>query len=192
VALDKNRPVAQDPYSLLPQVPSFPLTSEDIVDFQPLAPAQTGEGGSVSPELSWSKFPKKTRSFLLTCVDPDSPKEGGMCLWLVADIPVSVTSIPAGNSMTMVKALTSRFIRPASSIGVDEALDLRNDRGSLGFAGANPPKGDREHRYYFAIHALQVEQLDLPHGRRTAADLVLATAIPHIIARGVIMGTSQR
>jgi len=192
VAKPKNRPSVDDPYSLLPPVPSFTLVSDDITDGQPLGPAQCAEGGSISPQLSWSGFPSDTHSFMLTCLDPDSPKEGGMCLWLVVDIPLTVRSVVSGMSTTMVKALASRFFRPASSIGVDEALDLRNDRGTLGFAGANPPKSDGAHRYYFAVHSLDVEQLDLPHGRRTAPDLALATAIPHTIGRGVIMGTSQR
>ena len=192
VAKKNNRLDVDDPYSLLPPVASFQLTSEDLTHQEPLGFGQTAEGGSVSPQLSWSGCPSETRSFMLTCVDLDSPHEGGMCLWLVADIPVTVRSIMSGISTSMVKALASRFFRPASSIGVDEALDLRNDRGTLGFAGANPPKGSGVHRYFFAIHALDVEHLDLPHGRRTAPDLATATAIPHTIGRAVLMGTHQR
>jgi Raf kinase inhibitor-like YbhB/YbcL family protein len=192
VAIDKNRPVAPDPYSYLPQVPSFQLTSTDIEDGQALPEAQTSEGGSISPHLEWLGFPENTQSFLLTCFDPDSVKEGGTFLWLVADIPVSITSVPSGNSTSMMKALASRFFRPASSIGIEDALDLPNDRGTLGYAGANPPKGDRPHRYFFAVHALDVEQLELPHGRRTAPDLAAATAVPHTIGRGVLMGIHFR
>ena len=192
MAIDKDRPVAPDPYSYLPQVPIFQLTSTDIENGQELPLVQTADGGSISPQLSWSGFPEETRSFLLTCFDPDSPKEGGTWLWLVADIPVTVTSVASGNSMSMMKSIASRFFRPASSIGFEEALDLPNDRGTLGYAGAAPPKGDRAHRYYFAVHALDVETLELPHGRRTAPDLAAATAVPHTIARAVLMGTRQR
>ena len=192
MAIDQDRPVAADPYSLLPRVPLFSLTSTDISDGQPLPTAQTSDGGSISPQLSWSGFPLETKSFLLTCFDPDSPKEDGLWLWLVADIPSDVTSIPAGNSTSMMKALASRFFRPASSIGVEEAIDLPNGSGTVGFSGAAPEKGDRVHRYYFAVHALDVETLELPHGRRTAPDLAAATAVPHTIARAVLMGTHQR
>ena len=192
MAFDTNRSVAPDPYSVLPQVPKFLLTSTDIEDGKVLSAAQTNEGGNVSPQLSWSGFPEETKSFLLTCFDPDAPREGGMWHWLVANIPNTVTSIPAGNSASLVKVIASRFFRPASSIGVEEALDLPNGAGTVGFLGAAPPKGDRTHRYYFAIHALDVEQLELPHGRRTAPDLVAATAIPHTMARAVLIGTYQR
>jgi Raf kinase inhibitor-like YbhB/YbcL family protein len=198
VAIDLNRPVAPDPYSILPKVKKFLLTSDDVTDGQPLALAQTAEGGNASPHLAWSDFPSETQSFLLTCYDPDAPSEGGFWHWLVADIPLEVTSIEAGTpssagvATVMVKAVASRFFRPTSSTGVPEAVDLPNSIGSAGFIGAAPPKGDRIHRYFFAIHALDVAKLELPHGRRTAPDLVAATAVPHTIARAVLLGTHQR
>ncbi len=192
MAIDLKRPVAPDPYTILPPVPAFELTSDDVVHGQPLAAAQTADGGSVSPHLAWSGYPPETQSFLLTCYDPDAPREGGFWHWAVADIPVTVNSIPSGNSVSMMKALASRFFRPPSSIGVAESMDLPNGSGIPGFLGAAPPKGDRVHRYFFAVHALNVTQLELPHGRRTAPALVAATAVPYTVARGVLMGTFQR
>jgi len=192
VAIDMNRPVAPDPYTVLPRVPSFTLVSDDITDGQPLAAPQTAAGGNVSPQLAWSGFPEATQSFLLTCYDPDAPREGGLWHWLVADIPVTVTSIPAGNTLSGIRALASKFFRSASSIGVDEAMDLPNSLGTVGFLGAAPPKGDRLHRYLFAVHALDVAHLELPHGRKTAPALTAATAIPHTLARAVLVGTCQR
>ena len=157
-----------------------------------LALEQTVEGGSISPQLSWEGFPEQTLSFMLTCFNPDDPNEGGMWHWLVADIPVSVTSVQSGNSMSVVKSIASRFFRLASSIGVEEALDLPNGSGTLGFIGAALPKEDRIYRFFFAVHALDVDHLELPHGRRTAPDLVGATAVPHTLARAVLVGTRQR
>ncbi|MDR2974161.1 MAG: YbhB/YbcL family Raf kinase inhibitor-like protein [Propionibacteriaceae bacterium] len=159
---------------------------------KPLALEQTADGGSISPQLTWSGYPPQTQSFLLTCYDPDAPREGGFWHWLVADIPVTVTSIPSGSAIGRIKALANRFFRPPSSIGVPEAIDLPNSAGLPGFMGAAPPKGDRAHRYFFAIQALEVAHLELPHGRKTAPALVSATAIPYTIARGVLMGTFQR
>ncbi len=192
MAIDLKRPVAPDPYSVLPPVPAFTLTSEDIVNGKPLAPAQTSEGGSVSPQLAWSGFPAETLSFMLTCYDPDAPREGGFWHWLVTDIPVTVTSVASGTAISMVKSLASRFFRQPSSIGVPESVDLPNSLGTPGFMGAAPPKGDRVHRYFFAVHALKVAHLELPHARRTAPALVAATAIPFTLARGVIVGTCRR
>jgi len=192
VAIDMSRPVAPDPYSVLPPVPHFTLTSDDISPGEPLAAPQTADGGNVSPQLAWEGFPDTTASFLLTCYDPDAPREGGFWHWLVADIPVTVTSVPAGNATSVVKAIASKFFRPPSSIGVDEATDLPNGLGTYGYLGAAPPKGDRVHRYIFAVHALDVATLELPHGRKTAPELVAATAVPHTLARAVLIGTHQR
>lgn len=192
MVIDLKRPVAPDPYSVLPPVPGFTLTSEDLTQGRPLKEPQTAQGGSISPQLSWSGFPDETKSFLLTCYDPDAPIEGGFWHWLVSDIPVGVTSIATGSTISVVRAVANRLFGASSSIGISEATDLPNSQGSLGYYGACPPKGDRVHRYFFAVHALGVQTLDLPHGRRTAPDLVAATAVPHILARAVLMGTYHR
>ena len=58
-----ERRTAPDPYDLLPQVPSFELTSPDLTDGQPLATAfahGTAGGEDRSPALSWSGFPAAT------------------------------------------------------------------------------------------------------------------------------------
>lgn len=192
MAINMNRPVAPDPYSVLPPVAEFLLTSDDFEPGQPLASPQTAEGGSISPQLAWSGFPGETQSFLLTCYDPDAPRESGFWHWLVADIPIDVTSIPAGPNVSVVKAIVGKIFRPTSSIGVEEAVDLPNTLTLYGYYGAAPPKGDRVHRYIFAVHALDVAHLELPHGRRTDPALVAATAIPHTLGRAVLIGTFQR
>jgi len=192
VIFDPNRPVAPDPFVALPPVPAFVLTSDDMRDGEPLRRAQTAAGGSVSPSLSWSAFPEATRSFLLTCYDADAPHAGGVWHWVVGDIPASVTSVPTGNRRSIARALVSVVVRPASSIGEPEAVDLPSTMRATGFLGASPPKGDRAHRYFFAVHALDVARLALPRGRTTPPALVAAAALPHTLARAVLMATHQR
>ena len=90
-----------NPYDFLPALPTFTVTSESFTDGQPWGNDQVsgimGAGGSdVSPQLSWSGFPEETRSFAVTVYDPDAPTGSGFWHWAVANLPATVTDLPAG------------------------------------------------------------------------------------------------
>src|SRR5271155_1675345 len=141
-----------DPYAALPKLPSFHLESASITDGQPLAKPQVsgimGAGGEdVSPQLSWSGFPDGTRSFAVTVYDPDAPTLSGFWHWAVANLPASVTELAAG-------------VGDGSNLPGD-ALTLVNDAGARRYIGAAPPPGHGPHRYYVAVHAVDVDKLDL-------------------------------
>ena len=91
-----------DPLARFGEVPQFSLTSTDMIDGGPLRPAQYGAdagGADVSPQLTWSGFPDETQSFALTVYDPDAPTGSGFWHWAVANLPVEVTSLPAGGAL---------------------------------------------------------------------------------------------
>jgi len=68
-------------------------------------------------------------------------------------------------------------------------VQTRSDAGVVGFIGAAPPKGDRPHRYGFAVHALDVERVDVtPDTMPTAAYF---QAVFHTLARAVVTPTFQ-
>lgn len=176
--MNLDRPVAPDPYALLPVVPSFTLTSDDVTDGEMLAAQFTAAGGNVSPQLAWSGFPARTRGFVVTCFDPDAPTPAGFWHWTLANLPADVTSLTRGAGTQDGAHL------PAG------AIQTRNDDGLPGYVGAAPPRGDRAHRYFFAVHALDVARLDVDAD--TTCTAVAFQTLFHTLARAILTPVFQR
>lgn len=174
--MDISRQLPPDPYSLMPARPSFTLTSTDFVHGAALPFAQSVPGGSVSPQLAWSGFPAATKSFALSCFDPDAPGVAGWWHWTILDLPLECTELPAGAG--------------ESDLNLEgAAFHLRNDCNTHDFTGAAPPAGDYQHRYYFVVHALDVDTLNLDEDTPPGA---AACALSfHTLARAILMGTYQ-
>ncbi|MEU7788589.1 MULTISPECIES: YbhB/YbcL family Raf kinase inhibitor-like protein [unclassified Amycolatopsis] len=168
-------PQAPGPYESLPDVPSFTLTSTDVADGETLATPHLsgifGAGGEDrSPQLAWEGFPAETKSFAITCYDPDAPTGSGFWHWAVFNVPASVTELASG---------------AGDGSGLPEgAVTLKGDGGVKQFLGAAPPPGHGPHRYYFAVHALDVDKLEVPEDATPA--FLGFNMFGHTLARAVL------
>lgn len=169
-----------NPYALMPQVPSFTLTSNDIQHGEPL-PKETyathAQGENLSPHLTWSDVPDGTLSFAVTCYDPDAPTGSGFWHWAVANIPANVTRLERGAGS------------PDSDTLPAAAITLPNERREPVFTGAAPPEGTGVHHYWFTVHALSVPRIDIDP---QATPAVLGFMMREVaLARASIVATGE-
>ena len=66
-------------------------------------------------------------------------------------------------------------------------MQHRNDAGFPGYIGAAPPSGHGPHRYYFVVHALDVEDLGVPAEASPA--FVGFNLFGHTLARATLVAT---
>jgi Raf kinase inhibitor-like YbhB/YbcL family protein len=148
----------------------FKLSSSDLQSQMKLRHVYDGFGAggeNVSPQLKWDNAPEGTKSFLVTCYDPDAPTVSGWWHWCVFNVPVNITEFEAG-------------IQDYPQ-GCGHGL---NDYNSTGYDGACPPPGDAAHAYYFTVYALSVNRMELPDGTQPA--MIMFNANAHILARASI------
>ena len=169
-----------NPYANMRQVPGFEVTSTDIQDGEPLPAEQfaTYAGGlGRSPQLSWSGFPAETQSFAVTCFDPDAPTGSGFWHWAVANLPASVTSLPANAG------------DPGTGLLPEGAITMPNEMREPSFTGAGPPEGTGVHNYWFVVHALNVPRIDIdPQATPAVLGFMMRDAV---IARGILVATAE-
>lgn len=171
---DLSRPQTPDPYPLLPPVAAFDVVSDDVSNGRALKDDQVADKGNTSPHLRWSGAPQGTKSFVVTCFDPDAPTPSGFWHWVLVDLPADVDELPTGGASGPLPA---------------GAFHVRNDGGDSGFMGAAPPQGDQVHRYFFVVHAVGEETLGVDADASPA--VVSFNLAFKTLGRAILHGTYQ-
>jgi len=132
------------------QISSTSFKEGDYLSMEHVLSADYGfgcGGANKSPQLKWDGAPAGTKSFAVTCFDPDAPTGSGFWHWVLVNIPANVTelALDAGN------AASGKL--PAG------ALEVRTDFGKPGYGGPCSPLNDHPHRYLFTVHAVSAETL---------------------------------
>lgn len=170
-----------NPFARLPEAASFTVTSTTVRDGAAWQRAQWSAGApggkDISPQLSWSGAPAGTKSYAVTVYDPDAPTGSGFWHWAVANIPATTTNLPEGAGDDAGAGL------PLGS------FQLPNDARLPRYIGAAPPAGHGEHRYFVTVHALDVDDIDVPSDATPA--LLGFTIAGHILGRATLVATAE-
>jgi Raf kinase inhibitor-like YbhB/YbcL family protein len=134
-------------------------------------------GGNQSPHLAWSGAPAGTKSFAVTCYDPDAPTGSGFWHWVVVNIPANVGELALGAGNAGGKLQRG-------------SLQTRTDYGTPGYGGPCPPEGDHPHRYLFTVFAVGIASL--PVQADTSAAVVGFNLHFNTLAKAAIMGLFKR
>jgi Raf kinase inhibitor-like YbhB/YbcL family protein len=136
------------------------------------------EGGNKSPHLAWSGAPTSTKSFAVTCFDPDAPTGSGFWHWLVVNVPPDVNELALDAGNPKVRKLPK------------EALQTRTDFGAPGYGGPCPPPGDHPYRYLFTVFAVGADSL--PVTADTSAAIIGFQLNFNTLAKVAIVGLYKR
>ncbi|MGN7159772.1 YbhB/YbcL family Raf kinase inhibitor-like protein [Sphingomonas sp. SAFR-052] len=131
-------------------------------------------GLGISPALNWSEVPNAV-SYAIVAEDPDGSAKP-VVHWVAWNVPAGTTRLPEG--------LQERD--RLSGGPLEGIMQGASGRGTVGWYGPRPPKGDKPHHYHFQVLALD-RNLDLPLG--ATRDQLLAAAAGHVIATGELLGT---
>jgi len=123
----------------------------------------TCSGAGARPPVTWRGVPRRARELVLVVTDPDAPG-GRFVHWTAYGIAPDAHALPS------------------------RVREGRNSAGKNGWTPPCPPKGDRPHRYVFALYAL-ARRSGLAPGAEP--DRVIG-ALRGALARGALVGRFGR
>ncbi len=130
----------------------------------------TCNGVNISIPLELSNIPSSAKSLMVVMEDLNAP--GGIFIhWVLYDIPINVTQIPAGIPNTF-------YVNGIGYQGI-------NDFGKVGYGGPCPPPGPA-HEYVIIVLALNKTIEPAPN--LNDEDLIKSINVKDVIGYGVLIG----
>lgn len=148
------------------------VSSPVFADGGPIPDIYTAYGKGFPPPVMWTPV-SGAKSYAVVVEDPDAPGQAPHVHWIVYDIPVTATALDDQSQGGTLP---------------DGAKQGRTTSGVVGYDPLKPPVGDKAHRYYVQVFALDAE----PHlsGAPDLAALERAMA-GHVLADGETIGDYQ-
>lgn len=151
------------------------VTSADFKMNAHIPKDNSSYGKSLSPQVSWTKGPPSTKSYVVALEDADAHTgnpDVPITHWLAFNIPASVTSLPGG-------------LPPQGTATPPEGFTFARNiaRQNAYFGPRTPPK--TTHHYHLQVLALDTT-LPLQEGA-TRADVAAAMS-GHVVATGEVVG----
>jgi hypothetical protein len=143
------------------------------LDFMEFPPAQTYEGGNISPQIIIEGL--DSSSLAIMVFNPSKREVLSYCAWLIWDMPAQKT-IPSG--IPPGKKITDPI----------PALQGINDAGVNGYTGPCPQAGEM-HRYLFRVYGLD-DFLQIPGGSTKTA--LLSAMHGHTLQYGETEAVASR
>lgn len=152
------------------------LTSPSFSHNDMIPNKYTCDSQDISPALSWSGIPDRTKSLVLIVDDPDAPDPTAPKMtwvhWVLYNIPPQVNGLP------------ENVVANELPVGTLQGI---NDWKRTGYGGPCPPIGI--HRYFHKLYALDTVLPDLKHPTKSQLEKAMQD---HIIMQTELIGRYQR
>ena len=137
-------------------------------------PGRSCGGDNVSPQLSWSNAPEKTKSFAMVMTDPEGGRGLGSVHWVAYGIPASKTAFAEGEASAPPK----------------DHVGGKNNIGTNYYFGPCGPPQDSLHHHIFMLIATDLAPDALPPG--LSRDELMEKLRGHALAPAAIVGKYSR
>ncbi|WP_067515688.1 YbhB/YbcL family Raf kinase inhibitor-like protein [Endozoicomonas ascidiicola] len=136
------------------------------------------KGDNKSPALSWSRFPKGTKSFAVTMHSPETLSNKRFWNWTVINIPPDISELALNAGKEKSGSLPSG------------ASMLKNDHGYKGYSGPCPEPGVAPTKYQITVFALDVPNLNINSNSTPA--MASFYIKQHTLTKAVITASASR